>query len=607
MRQKNKQTKTSLSTRLFDIDGLPVMASLGVVVGIASSVVILLFRMLIEESGEFFSRIYVYDQFESLPVEDRVLFLFTAGFLLWGLSRLFNARHLSTGIAHVINRVHHHQGRLPFKNALFQFWGGIIALVGGFSVGREGPAVQLGAWCSSIVSQWVKLPYNGARTLIGCGAAAAIAASFNTPLAGAIFAMEVIMMEYTVLSAVPVILSAVIGAIAAQTIYGNTIAFDIPPLKIGGLWELFLVVIMGLACGTIAAIYNSLTLWFTRFNHIILPIRILACIFIMLVFSLITPQVMGLGYDTVNAVLLDELSLSLILLLVFTKLVATGACLGLGLPGGLIGPTLFIGVLIGSAFGIVGRDIFGSDTPAAFFAVMGMVAVLGSVLNAPLAALVTLLELTLNPHILMPGMLAVVLAGITTKSVFGYKSLALELLDKQGFTFDENPINIALHKVVVTKIMRKSFVLLSSNSTYQKMKNALIDNPIWILVIDETSQPQALMPAADLARYIESNQVSDSSSVNTRNENILSEQELSESEALKMEAPGDAQIIDLANIPGERLDIKVISSRATLLEATELLNKKGIGALCVTEKNLKKVDRILGVLTSENLRHFYRL
>ena len=149
--------------------------------------------------------------FEKLPFADRVLFLSTAGILLWGISRLFNARHLDTGVAHVINRLHHHQGRLPFKNTLYQFVGSVISLVGGFSVGREGPAVHLGAWCSSAISQWMKLPNNCTRTLIGCGTAAAISASFNTPLAGAIFAMEVIMMEYTVISAVPVILAAVIG------------------------------------------------------------------------------------------------------------------------------------------------------------------------------------------------------------------------------------------------------------------------------------------------------------------------------------------------------------------------------------------------------------
>jgi CIC family chloride channel protein len=543
---------------------------------------------LLENTGELFDSNYVYDRFEELSNSDRILFLSISGILLWALSRLFHSRNLKTGVAHVINRVHHHQGRLPFKNALFQFFGGALALIGGFSVGREGPAIHLGAWCSSAIGQYLKLPINGTRTLVACGASAAIAASFNTPLAGAMFAMEVIVMEYTVISGIPVILAAVIGAIASQSIYGNTIAFDVTAVKISGLSELALVAVMGFVCGTVSAFYNKLTLAFSYFESLALPLRILIAIFIMFAFSLVIPEVMGLGYDTINTVLLGQLSFGFLVALTIAKVVASGACLGLGLPGGLVGPTLFIGVSLGGAFGAFGSEYMELTTPASFFAIIGMVAVMGAVLQAPLAALITLLELTLNPYLLMPGMLAVVIACVTTKSVFGYKSMPVVILERNGITFAENPLDLALQKVAVTQAMQTSFVFLPSVASIQQVKNALMTNPLWVIILDKGQAPRRLMPAANLARYID---------------NLVA----SEPKRTQPKEEQDTNI-ELTEISAERLDLSSISYRESLFEASQNLNRKGVSALYVMDERHSSVEQsIIGVLTSENLRHYYRI
>ena len=124
-----------------------------------------------------------------------------------------------------MERLTRHQGYLPLRNAVIQFFGGAIALISGQSGGREGPAIHLGATAASLLGQKFQLPNNSIRTMIACGTAAAIASSFNTPIAGVIFAMEVVMMEYTVASFLPIIVAAVTSTLVSQAFFGAAPAF----------------------------------------------------------------------------------------------------------------------------------------------------------------------------------------------------------------------------------------------------------------------------------------------------------------------------------------------------------------------------------------------
>jgi len=129
-----------------------------------------------------------------------------------------------------MERLSRHQGHLPIRNAIVQFFGGILALISGQSGGREDPAIHLGAASSSLLGQAFSLPNNSIRTLVACGTAAAIAGSFNTPIAGVIFAMEVVMMEFTIGSFIPVIIAAVASTLLAHYVIGNEPAFTVAPL-----------------------------------------------------------------------------------------------------------------------------------------------------------------------------------------------------------------------------------------------------------------------------------------------------------------------------------------------------------------------------------------
>lgn len=264
-------------------------------------------------------------------------------------------------------------------------------------------------------------------TLTACGAAAAIAAAFNTPLAGVVFVIEVLRVRYEVSRFLPIIAASVVGAVIHRLwpYVGPTLS--VPPLDLNNYWEFPNLILLGLTIGVLAIGFISLCefiamrtrIWSNRLNFTLAGL-------VTGGLALWTPQIMGTSYATLDQLLAGEegLGVGLVLAIALAKLVATGTAVGLRVPGGLIGPTLLIGGAAGSALG----TLFGMVQPMAaaspaFYATVGMAAMMGASLRAPLAALIALLELTGNPNVILPGMLAVVVADITNLLVIGRESV----------------------------------------------------------------------------------------------------------------------------------------------------------------------------------------
>ncbi len=565
-----------LGIRVSSLDALPQLSMLAIPVGLLSGGVIILFRMLVESTQGLFLPGNGTENYEGLAPLWRVL-LPTAGALVIGLLwQYLKSETRGVGIVHVMERLAYHQGRLPWRNALAQFVGAAVSIISGHSVGREGPSVHLGATSGSQLGQWLRLPNNSNRTLVACGIAAAIAASFNTPLAGVIFVMEVVMMEYTLASFAPVILSAVTATTLTRIVYGSMPAFHIPPLQLGSLLELPYVVLMGIVLGTLAALFIHLlqrsTLLFAnwpvwlRFTLGGLAVGLLA---------LVAPQIMGIGYDTVNQALLGQLGLGLLITITLFKLVATAFGLGMGLPGGLIGPTLVIGAVAGGAMGTVAVTwLPGEFSSPAFYALIGMGTMMGATLQAPLAALTAMLELTANPNIILPGMLALITAGLVSRELFGKESVYLKLMRARGLDYSDSPLTQALRRIGVASVMDRKIEALPQNVGRERAGEALAREPRWI-VISEGNNPVSLMPAADLARYLKE--------------------------------AAEEETIDLNDIPAQRREISAIDFQASLQEANETLNSTGAEALYVIRRTIPGIDRIYGVLTRSELERSYTM
>lgn len=569
--------------RLSGVDALPQLAALGLMSGLITGGVILVFRLAIEwPLGQFLPGGNS-ESFESLDILTRsVLPLMGALGLGLVLHRL-SIHDRKVGVVHVMERLNYHQGYISIRSALVQFMSGVTTVVTGQSAGREGPAVHLGAAFSSLMGQWMRLPNNSIRTLVACGCAGAISASFNTPISGVIFAMEVVMMEYTIAGFTPIILAAVSAAIVTQAVYGTEPAFSVPALTMNSLLEIPWILAIAVMIGIAAALFIHLVDAMGRHHHRPVLLRITMAGVLMVPFAVLAPETMGIGYDTVNQTINGQLGFWLLLGVGIAKLVITSLSIGLGMPSGVIGPTLFMGATLGGAMGLVGAQIFPENASSVgFYAMLGMGAMMGAVLQAPLAALMALMELTRNPNIILPGMLIITTSSLVTSEAFGKKSLFLTILKSQGLSYQNSPVIQALRRVSVGAIMDRSILRTERYLTMEDARKALKSEPKW-LVVEGSNGPTALMPAVDLARYLED-----------------TERSLAEDEASAPEA------IDLMDIPANRRDVAPVQYQATLEEALNQFEATDAEALYVQRHVAPMIQRVYGVVLKSDIESYYQ-
>ncbi len=564
--------------RLARPDALVQLALLGLLTGLLAGAVIVLFRLFVEGLQEGILPGEGPENFESLPGWARLLLPLLAAVLLALMFRWFaNGVHV-LGVARVMERMAYHQGQCSPRGFFLQFFGAALAIVGGHSVGREGPHIFLGAASGSLLAQRLSLPNNVTRALVGCGTAAGIAASFNTPLAGVVFALEVVMMEYTVASFIPVILAAVSATTVSRLVFGDASAFAVSDMAMGSLRELMLVLVLGVIAGALSAAFiQAVQTIAGRARDMGIWWRMLLAGVLMGGIGMMLPEVMGIGYDSVETALNGGFAITLLVILLIGKLLATAMCIGLGVPGGMIGPSLFIGAMLGALIAKLALFLsLGPDSHVGFFALLGMGAMMSGSLQAPLAALTAMLELTHSPGIILPGMLAVVISGLTASEVFGKQSLFITMLRSAGLDYDANPVLQALRRVGVASVMDRSFVQVGRRVTVQQARGLLGDSPAYLL-INADDAGRVLMPAVELAKYLES-----------------------------PEAAGDDQDIDLLRIPAVRMDTASIHLQASLQEAWSLFEQSSPEALLVERMTAPGIVRVYGVLMPETVEKSYR-
>ncbi|MBT4441695.1 MAG: chloride channel protein, partial [Oceanospirillaceae bacterium] len=243
--------------RLAYTNALPQISFLGLISGVAAALVIVAFRSLFELPLEHWLPGGTAESFEQLDPIWYFLLPVIGGLLIGLWLMVFSPDERKSGVAHVMARMAYHQGKMPFKNTLVQFVGGAIGILTGQSAGREGPAVHLGSAVSSQIGSFFKLPHNSVRLMVGCGTAGAIAASFNTPMAGVIFAMEVVMLEYSIMGFTPVIIAAVTATLLHNSLYGAEMAFMAPDISMASMKEMPLILVYGVVLGAMAALFTK--------------------------------------------------------------------------------------------------------------------------------------------------------------------------------------------------------------------------------------------------------------------------------------------------------------------------------------------------------------
>ncbi|MFL0796065.1 MAG: chloride channel protein [Cellvibrionaceae bacterium] len=581
LQQKSQQQLDQYRHSLASVDALPQLALLGFLCGLVTSGLLVLFRWCSEEPLWWWFGKGGAD-FEQLPPLWRFLLPTIGGVLigLWLTSR--KPEHRSSGPAHLLERMNSFQGHIPFQNMVTQFVGATLSLLSGQSIGREGPAVYLGGSAGSLMSGKLRLPNNSRQTLIGCGVAAAIAAAFNTPLAGVIFAMEVILMEYTIAGFIPVIIAAVTGTTISRLVFGTESTFAVPTLgSFNSLEEIPFIVFAGIVVGICGTIHMRLTTLLSARQNQWSPLSRMTAAGIATGFVAIwIPEVMGLGYDTLGITLQNQIALTWLMAIFIAKILLTSLSIGLGMPAGLIGPSLVMGGTLGGILSLSGVALGYIDSNnGSFYVLICMAGMMAAILNAPLAALIALLELTYNPNIILPGLLLIAISSITNHHFFGNRSLFEGILESQNKFGRPTPVLQYLNRTGVTHLMQHQFIQVPYLLTQPQGQGLLKQEPRWIVIEHEDERylldPKALYAFLEQEKFLES------------------------------ECSGHHEI-DLMNIPGERHLLYPISRQASLLDALRELDDKGGEALFIPRHSVGIEGPISGVITRTDIENYYR-
>jgi CIC family chloride channel protein len=334
-----------------------------------------------------------------------------------------------------------------------------LCIGSGGSVGREGPIVQIGSAWGSTLGRLFRLPESRLRVLVACGAAGGIAATFNAPLTGPFFAMELILRDFAVESFGAVVLASVTASVIGRAAFGTTAFLDLPMFSVRSPWEYLLFVLLGAVVGGVGVLFTRVLYWIEdlcdwawRFPEWLRPAvggLLLGGLLLVL------PQMYGVGYPVLQNAVEGKYVLGLLVLLLVGKIVATSLTIGIGGSGGVFAPSLFIGAMAGTAFGEVAHVALpGIAGSPGVYGLIGMGAAFAGAARAPITAVIVLFELTGEYTIILPLMAAIVIATLVSRTLSGDTIYTLKLR-RRGIDLDAKPEPAVLAGLTVATVLEE--------------------------------------------------------------------------------------------------------------------------------------------------------
>ena len=406
-------------------------------------------------------------------------------------------------VAHVIEASALHDARMSLTVGIRAALASAASIGVGASVGREGPVVHLGASLGSWVAKRLHLGRVLARTLLGCGVAAGVAASFNAPIAGTFFALEVVVGHYALSAFAPIVIASVTGTLISRARYGDFPAFILPEnWTIVSFWEFPAFALLGLVAA-LAAIIFMWSIIFTEDTVAKLPVPswsrpAFAGLLVGLI-ALAFPQVLGVGYEATDAALSDSYALWLLLALIVAKTAATAISLGGGFAGGVFSPSLFIGAMVGGAYGVIATQAFPElSSGHGAYTIIGMGAVAGAVLGAPISTILMIFELTNDYELTIAVMLATVIASVVTQQVHKASFFNWQL-ERRGVSIRGGQQAGLMRRVKVSSVMDHRYSAVVPTTPISEVRLKLQSAP-WgeLFVVDEEGGLCGVITYADL-------------------------------------------------------------------------------------------------------------
>ncbi|HWC79535.1 MAG TPA: chloride channel protein [Pseudonocardiaceae bacterium] len=383
------------------------------------------------------------------------------GGLLYGpLIYRFAREARGHGVPEVMIAVAEHGGRIRPQVSVVKALASALCIGVGGSVGREGPIVQIGSALASSLGQWIRLPENRLRILVACGAAGGISATFNAPITGVFFGVELILREFSIEAIFTVMLSSMVANVIARLFLGSAPFFTKLPAGIGlpHTYDYLLVALLAVAAALIGLAFKNVLYWFEdacdrvwgnrpewarpAVGGVLLGLLLLAL-----------PQLYGVGYPVMYQAFDGNYALWLLLLLAAGKMIATSLTIGIGGSGGVFAPSLFVGATAGVAFGEIVAHLFGpaAGSPA-LYGIVGMGAVFASAARGPLTALASVVEMTGDFTLTLPVMLGIAISTTLSRALSHGTVYTTKLL-RRGIDIDRAKPDHAFAEMTVAQAM----------------------------------------------------------------------------------------------------------------------------------------------------------
>lgn len=443
---------------LYNYIGLLLFA---VLVGVTAGAATIGFYTLIKSLHYFFF-VYIVEHVSQFPRAGIVLFPIIGGVLVSLMIKLAPQLAQQQGVVEIIKANFITTGLIRFKTVLYQFVAPVFFLGSGGTLGPEAPSAQLGAGVGSLLGQLFHLRVPGQRIFLAAGTAAAIAAVFNAPIGSVFFALEIVLFNnFRTLTFSALIVAAVAGDYISRLVLADRPLLSLPVAPLTLSPQIMLFGVLGVLAGFISLLFIKSSLWLHDWTkrHLkrVSPfVKIVPLMGLLGVISLYFPQLLGIGYDSIKAIAAARLEAFFLLGLVVFKFIFVLLLHEAGGFGGLFAPSLFIGAGIGTLFAYFFNGILGTDLSIAACAISGMAAVLAGINSIPVTALMIIVELTGNYHLVLPLMLSIIFSYIVVHYFLRESVYAIEL-KRQGIQlYDGKELNV-LKNIKIKQIMSPEF------------------------------------------------------------------------------------------------------------------------------------------------------
>jgi CIC family chloride channel protein len=485
---------------------MTVLLGTALVVGVTTALGAVLFIRLIELTTAFFFTT-VRSALGFLGVLAIVIIPALGGLIAGPLIARFAPEAKGHGVPEVMKAIALQGGRIRAQVVAIKALASAACIGSGGSAGREGPIVQIGAAIGSVTGQLLNLSTERIRNLVACGAAAGIAAVFNAPIAGVIFALEVILGEFTTGYFASVVISAVSAGIVSRAILGDHPAFVVPSYSMASPWEIGFFVVLGLIAPLVAYAFVNLLYWMEdRFDPWAFPMALKPVVGGLLTgtVGIAAPLALGSGLVAIESALRGDLALGMMALLVLAKILTTSFTLGSGNSGGIFAPSLFMGAMLGGAFGTVVHNWWPSITaPSGAYALVGMAAVFSAAAHAPITAVMIVFEMSGDYRLILPLMLATVISTVISERLRRDSIYTLKL-SRQGIHLERGRDIDVMQAVEVQDAMTVNVDTIRADLPLADLEQAFLESHHHgFPVLDERGELYGIVTIQDLEQVKE--------------------------------------------------------------------------------------------------------